>query len=131
MNKQLNEVKRLQKLANILKENSVQIDADFNSELMDAIKDDDPYAEDNLSPKEINDGYCNIWADLFVDKFGGERQASYDFPDGSQGHVWVKLDGKYYDAEAPQGVSSLEELPFVKRAISKYGTDWINDIEIQ
>ena len=116
------------KLKDILtNEAVVNIDSKFNSELIDNINDE--YREDytSLTPKEINDGYCDMWASLFVEKFGGEHQWSYDFPNDPIGHSWVKLDNKFYDAEAPNGVSNLEKLPFFQRSIKKNGSDWLND----
>lgn len=131
MSKQLNEIKRLQRLASILKENSVEIDAKFIDDFKDAILEDDPNAKVEqilkLSPKEINDGYCHFWAEAFVENFGGKHKYSNDFSTGSGGHHWVELNGKFYDAETPQGVSSLKGLPFVQRDIDK----WLKDKEIQ
>ena len=51
----------------------VNIDSKFNSELIDKINDQ--YREDytSLTPKEINDGYCDMWASLFVKKFGKRK----------------------------------------------------------
>lgn len=69
--------------------NELKIDADFQSELIDQINDE--YAEeyDTLTPQEINDGYCDIWARLFVDRYGGTHQWSFDFPHDPNGHSWV------------------------------------------
>ena len=116
------------RLKDLLKESIVNIDKKFNDELIDRINDE--YLENytSLTPKEINDGYCDMWAALFVEKFGGKHYWSFDFPTGPCGHSWVKLNNKLYDAEVPNGVSSLEELPFVQRAIKKYGKDWLTDI---
>jgi hypothetical protein len=105
----------------------VNIDSEFNSELIDKINNE--YREDytSLTPKEINDGYCDMWASLFVKKFGGQHQWSYDLPNDSNGHSWVKLNNKFYDAEAPDGVSSLEQLPYFQRSIKQNGSEWLND----
>jgi len=106
---------------------NVNIDSKFNSDLINYINKE--YREDytTLTPREINDGYCDLWASLFVKKFGGEHQWSYDFPNEPNAHSWVKLNNKFYDAEAPNGVSSLIELPEFQRFISKYGNEWLND----
>ena len=117
------------KLKDILQE--IQIDRSFDEDLIDAINDE--YMEDyqELTPKEINNGYCDMWARQFVDRFGGEHQWSYDFPDfpnSASGHSWVSYQGKFYDAEIPDGVNQLEDIPYFKRAIEHVGNaDWIDD----
>ena len=109
------------KLKDLLENAIVNIDSKFNSELINYINKN--YREDytTLTPREINDGYCDLWASLFVKKFGGEHQWSYDFPNEPNGHSWVKLNNKFYDAEAPNGVSNLDQLPEFQRFIKKYG----------
>ncbi len=115
------------RLKSLLKEAIVKIDKEFNDELIDRINDE--YNEDyqSLTPKQINDGYCDMWASLFVEKFGGKHYWSFDFPTAACGHSWVKLGNKFYDSEVPNGVLSLEQLPFVQRAIKQYGKDWLTD----
>jgi hypothetical protein len=115
------------KLKDLLENANVNIDSKFNSELINYINKE--YHEDytTLTPREINDGYCDLWASLFIKKFGGEHQWSYDFPNEPNAHSWVMLNNKFYDAEAPNGVSSLTELPEFRRFISKYGNEWLND----
>jgi hypothetical protein len=115
------------KLRYLIKEVSVKIDQRFNAELIDKINNE--YREDytTLTPQEINDGYCDVWATLFVQKFGGKHQWSFDFPNDPSGHSWVLLNNKYYDAEKPDGVSSLEELPFFQRSMEKNGKGWLDD----
>ena len=115
------------KLRDILKEATVNIDSKFNSELIDNINDE--YREDftTLTPKEINNGYCDMWAELFVEKFGGKHQWTYDIPNDPNGHSWVKLNGKFYDAEVPKGVSKIEDIPYIQRAIAKLkSSEWLD-----
>ena len=112
------------KLKNLLLE--VHIDNKFQSELIDRINDEYREAYDSLTPQEINDGYCDMWASLFVERFGGGHQWSFDFPNDPNGHSWVKLDNKFYDAEMPVGTTKLINLPHFQRAIKKYGTDWLD-----
>ena len=116
------------KLKDLLENAIVNIDSKFNSELINYINNEYRENYTTLTPREINDGYCDLWASLFVKKFGGEHQWSYDFPNEPNGHSWVKLNNKFYDAEAPNGVSNLEELPEFQRFISKYGNEWLNDL---
>jgi hypothetical protein len=119
------------KLTNILKEigntSPVKIDKEFETELINKINDEYYEKYTILTPKEINNGYCDMWASLFVDKFGGQHQWSFDFPNDPNGHSWVKLNNKFYDAEALNGVLSLDKLPFFQRAIKKYGIDWLDN----
>lgn len=118
-------------LTNILKEigntSPVKIDKEFETELINKINDEYYENYTTLTPKEINNGYCDMWASLFVDKFGGQHQWSFDFPNDPNGHSWVKLNNKLYDAEAPNGVPSLDKLPFFQRVIKKYGSDWLDN----
>jgi hypothetical protein len=76
------------RLKDILKES--RIDNNFQSELIARINDE--YREDykSLTPQEINNGYCDIWASLFMERFGGDHQWSFDFPNDPSGHSWVK-----------------------------------------
>jgi hypothetical protein len=112
------------RLKDILKES--YIDNKFQSELIDRINDE--YREDykSLTPQEINDGYCDIWASLFMERFGGDHQWSFDFPNDPNGHSWVKLGNKFYDAEMLNGTTELANLPFFQRFIKKYGTGWLD-----
>ena len=107
--------------------NGITINNNFNTELIDRINDEYMENYKTLTPSEINDGYCDIWAELFVEKFGGKHYWSFEFPTGGCGHSWVKLNNKFYDAEVPNGVSSIEELPFVQRAVKEFGKDWLDD----
>jgi hypothetical protein len=113
------------RLKDILKES--YIDNKFQSELIDRINDE--YREDykSLTPQEINDGYCDIWASLFMERFGGDHQWSFDFPNDPNGHSWVKLGNKFYDAEMINGTTELTNLPFFQRFIKKYGTRWLDN----
>lgn len=35
-------------------------------------------------------------------------------------HVWIEMYGRFYDAEAPEGVDNFFELPFFQRVISSW-----------
>lgn len=106
--------------------NEISLNVEFNAELIDRINDE--YMEDyeSLTPQEINNGYCDIWASLFVEKFGGDHQWSFDFPNDPNGHSWVKLGNKFYDAEMLHGTPELKNLPFFQRAIQQYGESWLD-----
>lgn len=47
--------------------------------------------------------------------------AAAEFNGGT--HEWMHLDGRFYDAEAPDGVENFFELPFFDRAV----VSWIAD----
>ena len=106
--------------------NEISLNADFSDELIDRINDE--YMEDyeSLTPQEINNGYCDIWASLFVEKFGGDHQWSFDFPNDPNGHSWVKFGNKFYDAEMLHGTPELKNLPFFQRVIQQYGESWLD-----
>jgi hypothetical protein len=115
------------RLKTLLAEMSVKIDARFNADVIDTINDEYRENYDTLTPLEINDGYCDIWASQFTDRFGGEHQWSFDFPGDPNGHSWVTLKGRFYDAEIPGGVTQLEDIPYFQRAIKRIGNNrWID-----
>jgi len=65
--------------------------------------------EFGLTPKEINDGRCDEFADLLVSKFKGfTREWSSDSDDFN--HDWVSYRGFHYDAETPEGVRTRGEI---------------------
>lgn len=83
---------------------------------------------DNLYKILKNMGYdADIISDtMFYDEFGDEEpEMMWDaneygnkpdnFDDiGLPGHNWVYVNGKHYDAEAPDGVTDMFELPIIK-----------------
>jgi hypothetical protein len=38
-------------------------------------------------------------------------------------HVWITVGGRHYDAECPEGVDNLFELPFFERVIESWNAD--------
>lgn len=65
---------------------------------------------------DINCGWCEEWAIMAESKYGGEiiwldqiDESYFDF-----GHAVLLLDGKFYDSQHPNGVSSPDELDLVK-----------------
>ena len=71
-----------------------------------------------FTPKVCNNGFCDIFADKFTEKFkGAEYWNTYDSDGGkTYGHIWVKYKGKFYDAEVPNGVKEYKDIPYIKRA---------------
>jgi hypothetical protein len=46
-------------------------------------------------------------------------------------HIWLFLDGRHYDAEAPEGVGSFYELPFFQRYIASWVADGCPRLSVQ
>lgn len=70
----------------------------------------------------INNGYCGDFADELCSVFSDIEVVMCSTPthlmlDGPRigGHFWVRIDSRYYDAEAPDGVIDWRELPFFIR----------------
>ena len=68
---------------------------------------------------EINNGICDYFAEdfLFAAKWLGERGEFFVTPDTEDlpGHCWAFIDGRHFDAEAPDGVTDWRELPIFKK----------------
>lgn len=73
---------------------------------------------EEFTPEVCNKGFCDIWAEKFQKRVGGEILSTEAISDGNKtlGHVVVKYKGKYYDAESPKGSSNVMKLPFFIRA---------------
>jgi SPP1 gp7 family putative phage head morphogenesis protein len=101
-------------------------DKDLHEDVVRSINDN--YGENyplDLSPREINAGYCDIWADHFARKYGGKVTGSSDMLGDSMtsSHVWVVRKGRIFDAEVfgAGGVKTVPDLPFYQRAAKYYG----------
>jgi hypothetical protein len=74
-------------------------------------------ADMEMTPQEINDGWCEAFAIRLRKKLGDRAalvsttQMKGVFP----GHVVVRYDGKYYDAESPEGVVNPQDLAYSRR----------------
>lgn len=67
--------------------------------------------------KDMNEtGYCGMFAE-FVRQQMPYVRISNSFRDDPMisGHFWIELEGKYYDSEAPKGVSHPDRLPYFRR----------------
>jgi len=38
-------------------------------------------------------------------------------------HAWIVLDGRHYDAECPEGVENLFELPLIRRGMEAFAAE--------
>ena len=86
-----------------------------------------------LKPEEINDGFCNDFAEDIKSKFPeAEILWGDDIPDEewkldeewmshfAPYHCFVRYNGLYYDAETPYGVEDPKEIPYYKRDLNFY-----------
>lgn len=89
-------------------------------------------SEEGISPKDICEGFCSWFAAgavrLIQQKrsrevtVAGKANETHDVhtsrtnmdADG-EGHMWVTVDGKHYDPEAPDGVDDPKDLPWFGR----------------
>jgi hypothetical protein len=84
---------------------------------------------DTFGGKECNNGFCDIFAKNLAKHLPGSKILSTEDPrNETLGHVWVEYQGKYFDAETPNGVSSWRDLPWMKEFYSKVGS-YPTDIE--
>ena len=77
---------------------------------------------------DVNNGMCEEWAISALEALGSSAYAREPSPDGpymawleefdaryeDYSHCVVYLNGKYYDAQVPDGVDALEDLPLLK-----------------
>ena len=82
---------------------------------------------DTFGGKECNNGFCDIFAKNLSKYLPGSKIMSTEDPrNNTLGHVWVEYEGKYFDAETPNGVDSWKQLPWMIEFYSKnksYPTD--------
>jgi hypothetical protein len=80
--------------------------------------------EHDQSPREINCGNCDSFAQDLLDIFpDGETMWGEDCPsrfpyevENIDGHCFFFINDRYYDSECPDGVDSPHLLPFFIRA---------------
>lgn len=75
------------------------------------------YLPGPLTAREINKGYCVEFADALAERLPGAEVQWTPENEALPGHHWIKYEGRYYDAEAPQGVAHWRTLP-IFRALS-------------
>lgn len=77
---------------------------------------EEPFDPRIFSATDINNGFCEEFAEIVAKRCGGViRKRGFDNPTQYPSHAWVEYEGEHYDAEAPEGVNSPEELPIFKR----------------
>jgi hypothetical protein len=84
---------------------------------------------DKFGGKECNNGFCDIFAKNLSKYLPGSKIMSTENPRNETfGHVWIEYEGKYFDAETPNGVDSWKELPWMKEFYTK-NNSYPSDIE--
>ncbi len=77
--------------------------------------------DDGMTPYEINNGNCDAWAENVKDLLPAHRveiwETLFGFSDTT--HVFLRIDGKFYDAEAPKGVDDHNDLPIFAKLFAK------------
>ncbi len=64
---------------------------------------------------DINNGWCDHWADGAVALLGGGETVWLDDEEGdSLDHAALVFDGKYYDAQCLEGVTDYMDLPLCR-----------------
>jgi hypothetical protein len=81
------------------------------------------FADDGVVPYDINNGSCNEWGEEVLDLL---RETTYiveywetlfGFADTT--HAFLRIDGKFYDAECPEGVDDHMELPIFRKLFAE------------
>lgn len=82
---------------------------------------------DKFGGKECNNGFCDIFAKNLSKYLPGSKIMSTEDPrNNTLGHVWIEYNGKYFDAETPEGVDLWKQLPWMEEFFAKtnsYPTD--------
>jgi hypothetical protein len=90
------------------------------------------YVQDWGSPYDINCGGCEDWANdafnLLKDTHKVEIWATPYFY-AKTTHSFIRVDGKFYDAECLDGVDDHTELPIFQKLLQEYGRQpvWCED----
>ena len=75
-----------------------------------------------LTKNLLVSGYCEDLAVYLYYKYGAEVWW-FDRSKGSDGHFFVKKDGKFYDALNPTGVNNISDLEFSKTKVKNIDVD--------
>jgi len=76
---------------------------------------------EKFTPEICNSGFCDIFANILAKKYpGSEIWSSEDHDGNTFGHVWIKYQDKFYDAETPNGVNDWKQIPWSQRFYKKF-----------
>jgi len=118
------------KLIDLIKESTITPD-DINRILKRTGEEQDLTTPDweEFTPEMCNNGFCDLFAYKFREEYpGAEIWNTYWSVGMTMGHVWVKYQGKYYDAEVPNGVEDWKDLPYIQRVFKARGK-YPDDVE--
>lgn len=73
----------------------------------------DEYLKRDIYPDEVNNGYCIEFAKEIIKRMDEGQILGDKYQE--LGHVFIKYNNRYYDAEAPNGRSRWYDLPFYQR----------------
>lgn len=79
------------------------------------------FAKEGIPPIEINSGCCADFATVVWERLGKPSDEVLEFVDdeslgaGRYTHTFLRFKGRYYDAEAPEGVDDWQDLPIFQR----------------
>lgn len=91
------------------------------------------FADEGVTPYNINDGECDAWAQEVMDLLEDSKheveiwETVFCFADTT--HVFLRVDGKFYDAECLQGADDHMELPIFANLLEECGRQsvWMTD----
>ena len=71
----------------------------------------------NMTPQQINNGWCGAFASRLARKLGKRAKtvSTTDLDGVFPGHRVVYYEGRYFDAESPEGVTDPKELAYSLR----------------
>lgn len=83
------------------------------------------FLDQGTTPYEINNGYCYEWAEGILERLRAtEHQVELWevlFGFGDTTHAFLRINGKFYDAECHEGVEDHMDLPIFKKLAANGG----------
>ena len=76
-------------------------------------------AEYKFTPREINGGWCDEWAERVKELCPRAQVRTDDGDKDLVGHFFIKHGILFYDSECPEGVLDYHELPIFVRAFNR------------
>jgi hypothetical protein len=69
----------------------------------------------DMHPYDINNGYCEEFADIIYNKIKDCEIMAFPLESKYFGHIFIKYNNKYYDAESPYGEIHWKYLPIFRK----------------
>lgn len=73
-----------------------------------------------IALREINNGYCDDWAQTVMDELNDVEVWETVFGFSKTSHVFLRINGKFYDAECHQGVMDHMDLPIFNKIFAEF-----------